>query len=121
MMKKNMQTSMQTSVPPPFSGDRHDNYRVTTRNKAKLLNNRSRKRRITLFKKVDELRECGAHVYLFVEMNNRRYTYSSETSRHFPPTLEQIENESYPLAIQYGPNMLPIMGGGTEDGISSTK
>ncbi|KAK3377661.1 hypothetical protein B0H63DRAFT_221754 [Podospora didyma] len=78
-----------------------DTNQPLTPEKLKQLRNKRNKRRQTLFRKGDELRMCGARIYLLVEMNNKRYIYNSGPG--WPPAPEKIMKESYPLPIQYGP------------------
>ncbi|KAI7920061.1 hypothetical protein M0657_006787 [Pyricularia oryzae] len=39
-----------------------------------LLPNKIRKRRKTIFRKLEELRLCGARIYIVLEQNNRYFT-----------------------------------------------
>ncbi|KAM7210726.1 hypothetical protein V8F06_013888, partial [Rhypophila decipiens] len=70
--------------------------------KARLLQAKARKRRRTMLKKADELRQCHARVYLVMEMNGRFYEYKSESTAQWPPSTSAID-KSYPLPMRYTP------------------
>ncbi|KAL2179000.1 uncharacterized protein P884DRAFT_257118, partial [Thermothelomyces heterothallicus CBS 202.75] len=62
-----------------------------------------RKRRKTLFKKVDEFHQLSnAGVYLLIWHNCRFYIYSSNQSSEWPPSPKHIAT-TYPLPIVFTP------------------
>jgi hypothetical protein len=75
--------------------------RSRSRKEIKLFQNKGGRRRRTIFKKADELRECGARVYLLVEMNNLHYTYNSELSSSWPPSPGKIVGAPFPTRFVY--------------------
>ncbi|TLD14940.1 hypothetical protein PspLS_10903 [Pyricularia sp. CBS 133598] len=66
-----------------------------------LLQNKIRKRRNTIFRKLEDLRLCGARIYFVIEQNNRYFTFNSGET-NWPPSPRTIEM-SYPLPKEYGP------------------
>lgn len=52
---------------------------------------RARRRRQTLFKKADELRnECGAEIYIVIFKHGRYFTYTSTQNPMWPPSKDEI-------------------------------
>lgn len=50
-----------------------------------------RKRKRTILKKASELsKRCNARVYVVLKLHGQFYVYSSEESRQWPPTIEEI-------------------------------
>ncbi len=75
-----------TSIQPP--SNHHPCF--AQRGTIKKLQNKSNKRRRTVFRKINELQLCGARVYLLVEMHQKRYIYNSEEPNLWPPPLDKI-------------------------------
>ncbi|TLD07967.1 hypothetical protein PspLS_12148 [Pyricularia sp. CBS 133598] len=67
-----------------------------------LFQNKIRKRRKTIFRKLEELRLCGARIYIVIEQNNKYFTYDSEKTESWPPSSKMLE-KNYPLPKEYGP------------------
>ena len=87
-----------------------------SRKEARRLREQSSNRRKTIFRKIDELQKCGAHVYLLVEMGNKRYVYNSESSGSWPPPHEKIVSK-LPSTLFFP----QALGQLTEGGCSSRK
>ncbi|KAI1191539.1 hypothetical protein F5B17DRAFT_382254 [Nemania serpens] len=62
-----------------------------------------RRRRLTLFKKLNEYhRLSNAEVYTLIYVHGRFYEYSTTRRPHWPPAKDQIA-QHYPLPVRLGP------------------
>lgn len=57
---------------------------------ARLDQNKVRKRRQTVFRKLDELQKYGVDIYVVINQNNRYYTYTSKKTESWPPSPGKI-------------------------------
>ncbi|KAI0399796.1 hypothetical protein F4802DRAFT_587763 [Xylaria palmicola] len=72
----------------------------------KIQSGMLRRRRLTLFRKLNEYYKLSnAEVYTVIYLNGRFYEYSTTRRRHWPPTKDQIA-QHYPLPVRLGPNAI---------------
>ncbi|EHA56162.1 hypothetical protein MGG_16004 [Pyricularia oryzae 70-15] len=69
---------------------KNEKPRNSSISQARLDQNKVRKRRQTVFRKLDELQKYGVDIYVVINQNNRYYTYTSKKTESWPPSPGKI-------------------------------
>ncbi|ELQ44539.1 hypothetical protein OOU_Y34scaffold00079g5 [Pyricularia oryzae Y34] len=72
---------------------KNEKPRNSSISQARLDQNKVRKRRQTVFRKLDELQKYGVDIYVVINQNNRYYTYTSKKTESWPPSPGKIPRE----------------------------
>ncbi|TLD03641.1 uncharacterized protein PgNI_11612 [Pyricularia grisea] len=72
---------------------KNEKPRNSSISQARLDQNKVRKRRQTVFRKLDELQKYGVDIYVVINQNNRYYTYTSKKTESWPPSPGKINTD----------------------------